>query len=100
MRGKDQPSPHFNMPGLDFNLEGAGPAGIFESGEPPRSDGRYRYMPYRSGSHHAMQCLLDDGKSARCYYESAGIRVSFSVRAFIEYGELDLYDFRTSPLDV
>jgi len=60
------------MTQVDFNLEGAGPVGIFESGEPPRSNGRCRYMPYRSGSHYVMHCLLDEGKSARCYYDREG----------------------------
>ncbi len=83
---------------LEFNLEGAEAVGLFE-GEPPRADGHHRYLPYRSGSHWMMHSRLKDGDSPRCYYDMEGKRVSFSVRAFIEYGVLDLCDFRTVSRD-
>ena len=86
------------MTHLEFKLEDAGTVGIFE-GEPPHSDGRHRYIPCRSGSHYVMHRRLSDGKTPRCYYDMGAIRVSFSVRAFIEYGVLELCDFRTASLD-
>ncbi len=85
------------MSKLEFNLEGSGAVGVFEASEPPCSGGRYRYMPYRSGSHYAMHCRLEAGDIPRCYYDTGATRVFFSVRAFVEYGVLELGDFTAVP---
>jgi len=84
----------------DFMLEGAGAVGYFEESEYPRSDGRYRYMPYRSYSHYMMHEARKDGGIPRCYYDVGGIHVSFGVRDCPEYGVLELYDFKSSEKSV
>ena len=63
----------------------------------PRSPGRYRYMPYRSGGHYEMHKQRRANGGARCYYDSGGTRVSFMVTDCPEYGVLELHDFETSP---
>jgi len=88
------------MSELDFMLEGAGAVGYFEESEYPRSDGRYRYMPYRSYSHYMMHEARKDGGIPRCYYDVGGIHVSFGVRDSPEYGVLELYDFKISEKSV
>ena len=77
---------------LNFMFE-KGPVGRFEESEYPHREGRYRYMPYRSQSHYAMQKLLRAGGVPRCYYDAAGVRISFAVRDCPKHGVLELVDF-------
>jgi hypothetical protein len=72
--------------------------GEFEEWERPRSDGRYRYMPFRSRSHFILQAHLRAGRQPRCHYDEGDVRVSFTVSSCPEYGVLELRDFARSPI--
>jgi hypothetical protein len=88
------------MQKLDFMSEDGGAVGCFEGVEHPHRDGRYRYVPYRSYSHYAMQEALRYGSVPRCHYDFEDVRVSFAVRGCPEYGVLELYDFKSSEKDM
>ena len=72
----------------------AGRVGYFEEEQYPAADGRYRYMPYRSGSHYAMGQLARKKGRAECNYELDGIKTYFAVVGIPEYGVLELREFR------
>jgi hypothetical protein len=79
---------------LDFSS-----VGQFEESVWPRGDGRYRYMPYRSAEHYSMQMELRAGRRPRYYYDTEEERVSFTILACPEYGQLELRDFGSTPKD-
>jgi hypothetical protein len=81
-----------DTPERGFDFEG-GAAGIFLDDGFPQFPGRYRYMPYRSGSHYRMGQRIQATGSAVCTYDDGGRRVRFTVRSCGEYGLLDLSDF-------
>jgi len=70
--------------------------GLFKDADYPRTPGRYRYEPFRGPGHYEMQTRRRSGESPRCYYDSAGVRVSFTVRDCSEYGVLELSDFESA----
>jgi len=79
----------------DFMFEGM-EVGIFQ--ELPRSPGRFPYEPYRGPGHYEMLRRLSAGEKPRCYFDSDGVRVSFTVQSCPAYGVLDLYDFESSKV--
>jgi hypothetical protein len=81
----------------DFMFEGMG-VGVFQ--ELPASPGLFRYEPYRGPGHYEMQERLKAGENPRCYYDSKGMRISFTVTRCPEYGVLELLDFESSQLKV
>jgi len=83
-------------PPLSFDFCGQ-PVGCFDDGVVPRTDGLYRYQPYRGPGHLNMQRQLKDSGSATCHYRDACSQVSFVVRACPEYGMLELCSFSTLP---
>ena len=87
--------PAMETPMYEFSFDGM-PVGIFKESDYPRSSGRYCYEPYRGLGHYEMQKLLRAGGSPRCYYESDGVRVSFTIRSCPEYGVLVLCDFEST----
>ena len=79
-------------PRLDFFYEG-GRVGYFAESSYPTESGRYRYMPYRSGSYLKMQTALETGMQPRCTYRHGERIVSFDVVGCPDYGMLDLASF-------
>jgi hypothetical protein len=79
----------------EFRFDG-GAVGVFLDTAPPKSQGLYRYEPYRSFSHYEVQTLLNKGEQPRCYYYNGLVRVNFTIRACPHYGVLDLSDFETN----
>jgi hypothetical protein len=75
-----------------------GSVGEFEGRERPRRDGRYRHMPYRSGSHADLQVQLHAGRQPQCHYDEGDVRISFTVSSCPEYGVLELRDFARTPI--
>jgi hypothetical protein len=72
---------------LDFAV-----IGRFEC-EPPSRGGPalYRYMPYRSGAHLAMQQRLRSGEHVRCKLNAEhGVVLRFTVRSCPGYGVLEI----------
>ena len=78
---------------------GSGKAGYFEEAQYPAADGRYRYMPYRSGSHYLMCKGVREKGRAKCSYEENGVRTYFVVVGIPEYGVLELREFRRSDAE-
>jgi hypothetical protein len=72
--------------------------GEFEEWERPRSDGQYRYLPFRSRGHFILQAQLRAGRQPRCYYDEGDVRISFTVSSCPEYGVLEVRDFARSPI--
>ncbi len=56
----------------------------------PGSPGLYRYEPYRSGSHYALQQRLGTGEAVRCKLAHDGTVVRFIVCGCPEYGVLNV----------
>jgi hypothetical protein len=85
-------------PEHDFYFDGT-PVGAFEEPNMPLYPGRYRYGPYRGPGHYLVGVALKAGDHPRCYYDRAGIRISFSVSSIPEYGNIELCDFRLSGVN-
>ena len=65
--------------------------GWFEHEVPTGVPGLYRYAPYRSGSHHALQEKLRRAGSVACRLTKAdGTVVRFIVRGCPAYGVVDI----------
>src|SRR5262245_58114707 len=77
---------------LEFTC-GGGTAGRFDEPTFPRAPGRYKYEPYRSGSHYLLGMQLTTKGRAECEYVDEGRTVRFAVIGCPEYGVLELSDF-------
>jgi hypothetical protein len=72
---------------LDFAV-----IGRFEGELPSRSGpALYRYMPYRSGAHYALQRRLRSGEHVRCKLNAEnGVVLHFTVQRCPDYGVLEI----------
>jgi hypothetical protein len=72
---------------LDFAVIGRFEGELPSLGEPAL----YRYMPYRSGAHYAMQQRLRSGEHVPCKLDAGhGVVLRFTVRACPDYGVLEI----------
>lgn len=86
-------------PEFSFYIDGVF-AATFEEEHLPRSDGRYRYMPYRGAGHYDLCRTIDTFGFARCFYADGPDLVYFTARDAEEYGVLDLSEFERVPKQV
>jgi hypothetical protein len=75
-----------------FFFEGRG-AGYFEETELPCSNGKYRYMPLRSGAHYRLHLALKSSGPQRCHHIVDGKKRFFTVLSCPSYGQLELAEF-------
>lgn len=78
--------------GPEFQFAGE-PVGRFKDSIVPKSDGLYRYEPYRGLGHLHMHEQLKRVGFAQCNFLRMGSEVSFIVLGSPEYGVLDLSSF-------
>ena len=79
------------MTPLEFKYSG-GVAGAFEETAYPKKEGRYRYEPYRSGSHYKMITAIEVVGFAEIEFEDVGTLRRAKV-TLPEYGILDFLSF-------
>jgi hypothetical protein len=81
------------VPGPEFFFQGE-VVGLFFGVAGPRTPGPHRFEPVGRPGYSKMNTLLREGGSPVCYYECAGVRVSFTVknRPYSDVLELDEFE--------